>query len=152
MFSNGRNIAAELVQVNYAFDNISATAGGSGDATAVNGRSLDVTTLAAGKAESVAFLIAVKATLAATKTLTVAAKIQKSSDGTNWTDVATATVLTLTGATGGSTEYGTGKIGVSLEYCAQYVRVVVTPDLSNTATDTAQLSGVAVFGGTYKVL
>ena len=151
MFALERNVVAETTPIAFALTPTSATAGGSGDNTAANGKSIDVTGFEAGRVESVAFLIGATATLAATKTLTVTAKIQTSDDGSTWTDAkAAATVLALTGATGGSTETGVGKIGVSLEYCGKYVRVVATPDLSASGTDTASIFGTAIFGGAYK--
>lgn len=151
MFALERDIVSELTPVAFAVTPSALTAAGAGDNTAINGASINVTGFAAGRVESVAFLLGATATLAATKTLTVTAKIQTSADNSSWTDVvSSAAVLTLTGATGGSTETGVGSIGVSLEYCSTYVRVVPTPDLSNTATDTATVFGIAAFGGAYK--
>ncbi|MBP2302529.1 hypothetical protein J2850_005268 [Azospirillum picis] len=149
MFSLGRDIVAELGPCAFALPATSATAGGAGDGTAANGVTIDLTALPGGvRAESIAFLIGAKATLAATKTLTVAARILTSPDGSVWTEaVASASILVLTGGAGGTTEAGTGRIGISLEYCKQFVRMEVTPDLSATATDTASLFGLAVFGG-----
>ncbi|MCW2243584.1 discoidin domain-containing protein [Azospirillum canadense] len=151
MYALERNVVVETTPVAFALAPTSATAGGSGDSAAVNGTSIDVTGFSAGRVESVGFLLGATATLAATKTLTVGAKIQTSNDGASWTDVKdAATILTLTGATGGSAETGVGKIGVSLEYCGRYVRVVATPELSATGADTATIFGTAVFGGAHK--
>ncbi|AUN31953.1 hypothetical protein [Niveispirillum cyanobacteriorum] len=152
MFALQRDIASELQAVAFALAATAATAGGSGDNTAANGATINVSTFPSGRQESVAFLIPARAVLAAAATLTVSAKIQTSDDGSGWVDVvAPTTVLTLTGGSGGTTETGVGKIGVSLEYCGTYVRVVVTPDLSAANTDTASVSSVAVFGGPYKL-
>lgn len=145
MFSLGRDLAGEI-KTHYAAAATSATAGGAGDATAVNGTGIDTTALGT-KYESVAFALAATATLAATKTLTLTAKIQDSSDNSTFADlVSVATVLTLTGATGGSTETGSAVVGVGLDQARQYVRVVFTPDLSASSTDTAEIVAVALFG------
>lgn len=144
-FSLCRDLAAEVHPV-YAAAYATATAAGTGDNTATEGASIDPAALPC-RFESVAFLLAATATLAATKTLTVSAKIEHYVDGA-WADlVAATTVLTLTGAAGGSTETGAGKIGVSLEYAEGPVRVSFTPNLSATATDTAAVQVLAVFGG-----
>ncbi|CAO3445750.1 hypothetical protein [Azospirillum argentinense] len=149
MYALGRDIAADLGPCAFALPSTSITAGGSNDNVAVNGATIDLTALPGGaRTESVAFLIGARAVLAAAATLTVNAKIQTSADGSAWTDVKdTATILTLTGGVGGSTETGTGRIGVALEYCRQFARVVVTGDMSAANTDTGNLFGLAVFGG-----
>jgi hypothetical protein len=150
MYSLGRDIASELL-LKYVAANASLTAAGTGDATEVVGASIDTTALGV-KCESVAFAIAASATLAATKTLTVAAKVEHSDDGSSWSDlVASSTILTLTGASGGSTERGTAKIGVALENAKQFIRFRYTPDLSNTATDTATVAPIGIFGGARKL-
>lgn len=149
MFALGRDIATELGPCAFALPSTSVTAGGAGDNTATSGTAIDLGALPGGvRAESITFLIGAKATLAATKTLAVSARILTSADGSAWTEAVGATsIVTLTGGAGGSTESGAGRIGVSLEYCSQFVRVEVTPDLSAANTDTAILFGLAVFGG-----
>lgn len=152
MNSLNRDLAAEIAAA-YAAASTLLTAGGAGDATEVTGVTIDLLALPT-RYESVCFALAATATLAATKTLTVAAKLETSdaSDMSGAVDlVESATVLTLTGATGGSTERGTAKVGVSLEYAKRYVRVKFTPDLSATATDTAVVQSVALFGGAAKL-
>ncbi|HJV75349.1 MAG TPA: hypothetical protein VJ654_14075 [Noviherbaspirillum sp.] len=152
MKSLGRDLAAEIAAA-YAAAATSATAGGTGDNTEVTGVTIDLLSLST-RYESLCFALAATATLAATKTLTVAAKIEHgdASDMSDAADlVASATVLTLTGATGGSTETGTAKVGVSLEYAKRYVRIKFTPDLSATGTDTAVVQSVALFGGASKL-
>ncbi|NFV80004.1 hypothetical protein [Magnetospirillum aberrantis] len=148
MFSLTRDLAAEIAAV-YAAAHASATAGGTGDNTEVTGVTIDLQGLG-NRFGSVAFVFAATATLAATKTLTVAAEIETgdASDMSDAADLVTSsTVLTLTGATGGSTETGTAKLGVSLEYAKRYIRIKYTPNLSATGTDTAAVQAVAIFGG-----
>lgn len=147
MYALGRNVAAEILP-KYAAASTSLTAAGGGDNTAVNGSAIDQTTFPC-KAESIAFLIAALAVLTAAKTLVVTAKIQDSADNSTWADVvASATILTLT-ATG--TSSGAGRLGVDLNTCRRYVRVVFTPDLSATGTDTAVVQCIAILGGLQEV-
>jgi hypothetical protein len=128
----------------------SLTAAGTGDNTLITGDTINLQTLAARPA-SVVFEIAGRAVLAATKTLVITALVEASIDGTTWTTlVASATVLTLT-SSAGSTEVGVGRIGVDLiQADLNYIRLKATPDLNNTATDTAIVAAVAVFGAPAK--
>jgi hypothetical protein len=143
-----RNPAADIYPV-FAGGVVAATAGGAGAAAAAAGTAIDLTALP-DRFEAVAFTIAATATLAATKSLTVAAKIETSSDNTNWSDLTTsATVLSLT-STAGDTQTGAAVLDVSLEYASRYVRLNFTPDLSATGTDTASISRTALFTGRRK--
>ena len=124
----------------------SATAGGTGDNTKVTGATVDRVGYG-----SAAVAIAYTATLAATKTLSFAVEVQESDDGSTWgtaTALQAATVQ-ATGQSGGSTETGVLKISDSFETRARYVRYNVTPDLSNTGTDTASVAVTVVLGGAY---
>jgi hypothetical protein len=142
----GRDIKAETYPA-YALASTALTAGGGGDNVEIEGSALNLANLP--KAESVVFELPCKAVLAETKTLVVTGKIQDSANGSTWADlVASAALLTLTGGTGGSTEYGVARVGVDVNKARQYVRVCATPNLSATATDTAVVgAGVAEFGG-----
>ncbi len=148
-FSASRDLKGETTSL-YALDETNATAGGTGDATAANGITLDLTAIA--DPASVVFEVWARATLADTKSLTVAAKIEHAVTGSgDWADyVASSTILTLT-SSGGSTEKGVGRIGADLRQANRYIRVTVTPDLSATGTDTATLTAVAVFGGLARI-
>lgn len=132
----------------YALASTSATAGGSGDATEVDGATIDTASLPA-RPNGVVFFVPVTATLAATKTLTITANLQDSANGSTWADITDpAVLLTLTGDTGGSTETGCVKLGYDLSRARQYVRIQATPDLNATGTDTAVMgAGTAVFTG-----
>lgn len=141
MFAEGKDIESQVLTA-YALAFTNATAAGSGDNTEVDGATLDTAALSA-RANSVVFVVQARATLTADKTLTVTANLQDSANGSNWTDITDpAVILTLT-ATGG----GTGRIGYDLTRARRYVRIQATPDLSHSATDTATISGIAVFGG-----
>ncbi len=141
-----RDIAAQVLP-RFAHDGVSLTAGGGGDNAESAGTTIDTMALAS-RCESVCFALAAKAVLAASATLALVAKIEHSDTGSSWADLVPAVeVLRLTGGTGGSTERGTGKIGVALEYAKRYIRVSVKPDLSAGSTDTAVVDAIAVFGG-----
>lgn len=151
MNSLGRDLASEI-HAAYAAASTSATAGGAGDATEVTGVTIDLLALPT-RYESLCFVLAATTTLSATKSLTVAAKIETSdnSDMSSATDlVASATVISITSAAG-STERATAKVGASLEYAKRYLRLKFTPDLSNTVTDTAVVQSAALFGGAAKL-
>lgn len=124
-------------------------AAATGDDTEIVGDTIDLTLLDE-RPSSVLFVVPVRATLADGKTCIVTGLIEKSADGTNWeTLVASATLLTLLGATGGSTEKGVARIGSDLiNSDCRYIRYKATPDLNATGTDTMQVGGaVAIFGG-----
>lgn len=124
----------------------SLTAAGTGDATAVNGITIDRTAL--NLPGSAVFTTLFSAVLAATKTLSLATVIQHSDDGSTWaTYVSEAATVVATGPTGGATVTGQHAINVNLRAAKRYVRSVVTPDLSATGTDTATIVEVAVLGG-----
>ena len=142
----GKDVAAILLPL-HAFDQTDVAAGGAGDNAQIVGSSIDLLSLAT-HAQSVAFVVPAEATLGQDETLTVTADIQQSADGSTWSElVASQTILTLTGGTGGSTEKSAAKIGADLTKGDRYVRVRVTPDLSRANTDTAKVMGAAVFGG-----
>ena len=122
------------------------TAAGSGDNTAIEGTSIDLTALPT-HAQSVCFVLLAKATLTADKTLVVTGKVQYSSNGTDWTDAASAATLITITATGSAS----ARLGFDLTKGSKYVRVYVTPDLSASGTDTASVWGAAVFGGLTEV-
>lgn len=137
-----------------AIDAYTATAGGSGDATAANGIEVDLLALT-NKPRSMKVQIGVTAVLAATKTAVLVAKVQHRDTGGSWADYTYdprggtigTTTLTLTGQSGGSTERGVLEINCNLEGAKQNVRVTVTPDLSATGTDTAAIWAIYNFGG-----
>ena len=133
----------------FALVSTSVTAGGSGDATEITGASINIATLSRRPA-SVVFEVPVRAVLGATQTCVVVGRIQTSIDGTTWVNVAAnATLLTLTGGSGGTTETGMARVGCDLlRKDANFVRCMMTPDLNRANTDTAVVGGgVAVFGG-----
>ncbi|AXQ93199.1 hypothetical protein LV780_04855 [Cereibacter azotoformans] len=138
----------DKISVRRAIANTAATAGGTGDATAVTGAIIDRAAL--GWPKSAVLAVPYTATLAAGKTLSLAYALQHgdASDLADASALASAdAAVVATGPTGGGTLAGTFEVNVSLAGAKRYVRLNVTPDLSATATDTAALSGVIAFGG-----
>jgi hypothetical protein len=123
-------------------------AGGTGDNTEIVGSPINISALP-NRPASVVFEIIGRGVLAATATLAIAAEVEYSADGSTWADlVATSTVLTLTGGSGGTTELGVARIGADLiQADVNFIRLKATPNLSAANTDTAEIAAVAVFGG-----
>lgn len=151
MTVENNNIGSKITVVRAAA-NTAATAGGSGDATAVTGVIIDRAAL--GWPSSAVVAIPFTATLAATATLSVAQVVQHG-DASNLSDAASfATVeatVVATGPSGGGTVTGTIELDVNFEGAKRYVRANFTPDLSAADTDTAALSEVIVFGGAIRL-
>ncbi len=151
----GRDLKA-FTRSEYTLAKTDVTAAGSGDATAINGSTIDLQ--GKPKAESVVFEIPLYADLDNAETLAVTGIVQESPNGSDWTTlVASATLATLTGdaVSGGSTETGIARLGANLNQAlstTRYIRCVITPDLSRSGIDTAVIgAGVAVFGGLQEV-
>lgn len=133
----------------FAIPHTAATAGGSGDATEVDGVAID--RLALGdRAESGLVVIAGRATMASGETLTIAANLQDSPNNSDWTDhstvLATTTVLSAAGGALTASAFQV-QLPVDLRGAERYVRVQATPNLSRAGTDTAEMFGVLVLGG-----
>ncbi|WP_316228365.1 MULTISPECIES: hypothetical protein [unclassified Bradyrhizobium] len=139
---------AELTSAAIGSAFTAVTAGGAGDATAVTGYTIDRMGFGNGSLpQSAELVLAYQATLAATKTLSLGTvKVEQSSDGSNWDSTAylafTDPGVVATGKTGGSTEKGALKLSVPLTSAKRFIRADFTPDLSNTATDTATVVAV----------
>jgi hypothetical protein len=142
----------DLISIARATANAAATAGGSGDNTAVTGVIID--RAAHGWAQSAVFTVPFTTTLAAAATLSVVMTVQDG-DAANLSDAATlatrANAVVATGPSGGGTVTGVVELNVNLSGAKRYVRLNFTPDLSRANTDTAELSGVAVFGGAIRL-
>lgn len=140
------NDAAALLAARYAAAGVDVTAAGSGDATEVDGAWIDRRGY-----NSIKVVIPYTATLAESETISVAANLQdaSASDGTGAADFGTALSSTVqaTGDTGGSTETGVVEMDFDVSGADRYVRIQFTPDLSASATDTAELAAVYVLAG-----
>jgi hypothetical protein len=137
-----KNIGA-YISAAYAGDVDSIVAGGAGNNVEVNGPAVD--RFAYNDPLSVAVVYAIKATLAAGKTLSLGYSLQHSSDGETFTDFAPA-ASAVVASTSGANDLII-KQSVDLSGAERYVRVAYTPVLSATATDTAVISPLFVFGG-----
>lgn len=120
----------------------SAVAAGAGDATAVTGATIDRLGYS-----SAVLAISYRTTLTAAKTLAFAAEYQTSDDGTNW-DTAVALQTSTVAKTGAATASdGIVEFDLNLNSLKRYIRFNFTPDLNNTASDTAVCTSVVVLGG-----
>ena len=127
-----------------------ATAGGSGDATEVDGKWIDRQGYSSAK-----LIIGVRAVLGATETVTLAANLQDASDssGTGAADYGSAVAATTaaTGGGGGTTEFGQIELDFDLSGAKRYIRPQFTPNLSRANTDTAIVSATLILGGADKL-
>lgn len=135
--------------------NKTATAGGSGDATEVDGAWVDRELSGVGMAMSAKLVIAYTATFGETgATLTFALNFQDAtaSDGSGSDDFDSAVTATTaaTGDSGGSTETGTFEVDIDLSGANQFIRAQITPNLSASGTDTCEWSAVIVFFGDHR--
>lgn len=141
------NVGAYVKTVNGSVGT-AVTAAGTGDNTLVTGFTIDRN--AYSTPLSGTFAIVYNAALTSAKTLALGYTIE-TSDASNfaspWT-LATATSTVKVTATGTTTYQGVLEIDVNLATAGQYIRGKFTPDLNNTATDTANITGVWVLGGT----
>lgn len=147
-FSLIHNVSAFIKAVR-ASDNVAATAAGAGDNTAVTGQIID--RHAFGNPLSLALVILFKAVLAAAETLKLKSVLVEHGDQSNLSDA--ATFKTLEDSTGSTVATGAGTIRDQKQYAVdlvgakRYIRIKFTPDLSASATDTAELSALVVAGG-----
>ncbi len=157
-----KNIGAYIDQKALFGSIANLTAGGAGNGVAVTSSSLDRQGFPTGSPPlSMDLGINWYAVLAAGKTLSLQVQLQTSPDNVNWTNyLSAASAIVATGPAGGGTLFGVYRLivpsadnpanipGVSLNSASRYVRAVVTPTLSATATDTAQVQDInAILGG-----
>lgn len=130
----------------YCAAEVDVTAGGSGDATEVNGAWISVA-----DRMSIKVLLPFTATLGAGETISFAANLQEASDisGTGAADFGDAVAATVvaTGESGGSTEKGVVELDFDVSQTDGFVRVQFTPDMSRANTDTAKIQSAYVRGG-----
>lgn len=143
-----RDIGAHIVGRAAGAGN--ATAGGTGDATEVDGPWIDVRNYRSAK-----LIVQTRAVLGAAATITLAANLQDATAlaGTGAADFGPAVAATVvaTGGGGGSTEFGQIEIDVDLTTCRGFLRAQFTPNLSAANTDTAITSATLILGGAQQI-
>jgi hypothetical protein len=120
------------------------TAAGTGDATKVTGQTIDA--LGYGSAS---LCVAGLCSMGNTETLTIAAELQESADGSTW-DTAEALYAATTVATSDTSAdkiHFEKQTAINMEGRKRYIRFNITPNLSASSTDTAEFVAVAVLGG-----
>lgn len=130
-----------------------ATAGGGGDNTAVNGSWVD-RNQGYGMHQSAKLVISYTTALTAAQTLSFTAKLQDATSigGAGAADLANDTIdnfafpVTVV-ATGAGTVNGTVELDLNLAKAREFIRAVITPDLSNANTDTVSWQAVLLFFG-----
>jgi len=126
------------------------TAGGTGDATEVDGVSIDRNAMTQGRGQSAILAILIKGTIASGKTAVVTANFQDSANDSDWTDYGTAlgatTMLSAAGAALTASS-AVAKLAVNLASARRYIRAQVACDLNATGTDTAIISSVVIIAG-----
>lgn len=126
----------------YACGLTTATAGGTGDNTAVTGATIDRQGYSSAKVT-----IGYKTTLGSSATLTFAVEYQDSADGSTW-NTAVALQSATTAATGTVTNsVGQVRFNLDLSDLQRYVRINFTPNLSAANTDTCVASASIALGG-----
>lgn len=152
----------EFIVPVHALDLANAVADSVTDNVAVNGATVNrrnATT--GGVAKSGVAIVTYSATLSAAESVTLTVALQESTNGSSWDTAETLTSSTVTDDDAGGTYTGIVEANVDFTGRKQYVRLVVTPDLSQAdipevldpptpaveATDTVSFSGVWVFGG-----
>lgn len=117
-------------------------AAGAGDAVEVNGATIDRKGF-----NSCVCLLPHEAALTASQTLTVAVQLQHGdeSDASDMADLGAA--YDVTSATLSASGEGLLSFNLDLSGVKRYFRLQVTPDLSHSSTDTAEVSSVVVLGG-----
>ncbi len=144
----GRDIGEEVL-VKNAILVTTVTAGGTGDATEIDGITIDRQALGS-MYESCKLVISGNGNVTSALLLTILGNIQDSPDDSTWTDFGTAkTVETvITGASGGSTQSSFETfLDNDLRDADRYIRCQVTPNLTDTDDDTALIAAAFVFGG-----
>lgn len=131
-----------IIRTVYAADSKDLTAGGSGDNTQIKGEAIDrlkffVTQVA----------VNYNATLSASETLSLNGFKLQHSDTTTDGDFVDYVTLADDGVIATETGKGTVIVNVDLDGAKKYIRVIYTPDLSATDTDTATIFSTMVLAG-----
>lgn len=88
-----------------------------------------------------------KTTLASGNTLAITVQPRASSDGITYEDFGDPVITTVTGLGGGPVQKGTVECDVNLIGAPAYLKLRVTPVLSASGVDTAEVFGTWVLGG-----
>ena len=125
------------------------TAAGTGDAAAVTGYTIDRKGTDVGSlAQSCELSIGYLAALTNTKTLSFTVAYQESADASTWDTAVTLQAATVAKTATSTTNFeGVVNLVLALNSLKRYIRFNITPDLNNTATDTAEFVAIATLGG-----
>ncbi len=137
-----------LIKSVHAVDYTALTAGAGGDGAEVTGTEIDRD--AQKLPQSCVLAIHFEAVLAQDATLSLTVDFEHDTvsgfgSTADFKNVAAAVVAT--GGPGGSTEKGVYEVDVPLDLAKQFIRAMVTPDLSAASIDTATITGIFVLDG-----
>jgi hypothetical protein len=142
------------LDLRYGFPNTAVTAGGAGDATALNGAAFN-TAAQDQRYEAIMAAVFITTALGANETLAVTGLWQDSANGSSWATLRDdGAIAALSGGAGGATVTAGAKSSLSLDQVSEtrpYVRYVVTPNLSRAGTDTAAIGGGYVLSGAHSM-
>ena len=145
LLNGGAYARADFLAINKTL-----TAAGAGDNTLVQSAYVDRMPNSKGMAMSVKVVLAYTATLAAGKSLFLAAQGKSADDtaGTNAANFGTALAATkIATSAGGGTVNGTVELDFDLSGCGRCFGIAITPDLDATATDIAEWSATLISFG-----
>lgn len=118
------------------------TAASTGDATEITGAYIDRQGF-----DHATVIVSYLAALSNTKSISIQAEVEHSTTGSGAGTAVELQASTVEATSdGGTNESGVVVLDVDLRGYGRYVRFNATPDLSNTVTDTAIVSVVAVLG------
>lgn len=141
----------EITTVRTGITPTNGVAGTSFSGGAIHGTGID--RLALNNPLSLVIAVNAASTLTATKTLTVHTIVEHSVDNATWSTYTQPNgvqpVDLVQSATGANV--GSQVTNVDLSAANEFVRITVTPTLSNTVTDTAVVAASLIFGGAGEV-
>jgi hypothetical protein len=141
----GTNIGA-YVTSRFALQRTALGAGAGGNIGATDGTAFQRTAVRPLHI-STKVVVGYKTTLASGNTLTLTAQLKDSPDGITYSNFGASASSVVTGLGGGPQQVGTLELDVNLMGADKYIRPTVTPVLSASGVDTAEIFGVYILGG-----
>jgi hypothetical protein len=141
----GTNIGA-YITTKFALQRTPSGAGQGGNVGATDGAEIDRTSKRPLHI-SAKLAVGYKTTLASGNTLAITVQPRASEDGNTYEDFGDPEVVTVTGLGGGPQQTGMVEVDVNLIGAPAYIQARVTPVLSASGVDTAEVFGVWILGG-----
>lgn len=135
-----------LITTRFALQRTALGAGAGGNIGATNGDAFQRTSKRPLHI-SAKLIVGYKTVLASGNTLTITAQPNDSADGITYNNLGDSVAVVVTGLGGGPVQKGTVEVDVNLIGADAYIRPTVTPVLSASGTDTAEVFAVWALGG-----